>query len=76
VNLAAPFIRRPIGTTLIAVGIFLGGAVAYKFLPVANLPVVDLPTITVSAALPGADAATMARIVAAHSNASWAASLA
>jgi multidrug efflux pump len=64
-NFSYPFIRRPIGTTLLATGLFLVGAVAYQFLPVASLPTVDLPTITVSASRPGADPATMAATVAA-----------
>ncbi len=64
-NFSYPFIRRPIGTTLLAAGLFLAGAVAYRFLPVASLPVVDLPTISVSASRPGADPATMAATVAA-----------
>ena len=64
-NISEPFIRRPIGTTLLAVGLFLTGAVAYGFLPVANLPSVDFPTIHVSAGRPGADPATMAATVAA-----------
>ncbi len=64
-NFSYPFIRRPIGTTLLATGLFLVGAVAYKFLPVAALPTVDLPTISVSASRPGADPATMAATVAA-----------
>src|SRR5258708_16536512 len=64
-NFSAPFIRRPIGTTLLAVGLFLVGAVAYVFLPVASLPTFDLPTISVGANRPGADPATMASTVAA-----------
>src|SRR5215470_7409047 len=64
-NFSYPFIRRPIGTTLIAIGLFLIGAVAYRFLPVANLPSVDMPTIRVSASRPGADPQTMAKTVAA-----------
>src|SRR5581483_6764150 len=64
-NFSRPFIRRPIGTTLLAIGLFLAGAVAYRFLPVSSLPVVDLPTISVSASRPGADPVTMAATVAA-----------
>ena len=64
-NFSAPFIRRPIGTTLMAVGVFLTGATAYNFLPVASVPSVDFPTIRVSASRPGADPATMAATVAA-----------
>jgi multidrug efflux pump subunit AcrB len=64
-NFSSPFIRRPIGTTLLAIGLFLVGAVAYIFLPVASLPTFDLPTISVAANRPGADPATMASTVAA-----------
>jgi hydrophobe/amphiphile efflux-1 (HAE1) family protein len=64
-NFSRPFIRRPIGTSLMAIGLFLVGAVAYAFLPVANLPNVELATISVSANRPGADPATMAATVAA-----------
>ena len=64
-NFSGPFIRRPIGTTLIAIGLFLIGAVAYAFLPVASLPSVELPTIHVSASRPGADPNIMAATVAA-----------
>src|SRR5258708_6502526 len=64
-NFSEPFIRRPIGTTLIAIGLFLVGAVAYQFLPVASMPTVDFPTISVTANRPGADPETMAATVAA-----------
>ena len=64
-NFSWPFIRRPIGTTLMAIGLFLTGAIAYTFLPVASLPSVDFPTINVSASRPGADPNTMAATVAA-----------
>ena len=64
-NISEPFIRRPVGTTLLAIGLFLAGAVAYFFLPVSSLPAVDLPTIRVIASRPGADPATMAASVAA-----------
>jgi multidrug efflux pump len=64
-NFSHPFIRRPIGTTLLAVGLFLVGAVAYSFLPVASLPSVDFPTIFVTANRPGADPNIMAATVAA-----------
>jgi hydrophobe/amphiphile efflux-1 (HAE1) family protein len=60
-----PFIRRPVGTTLLAVGLFLTGVVAYRFLPVASMPTVDFPTINVTATRPGADPETMAATVAA-----------
>src|SRR6202048_1399507 len=60
-----PFIRRPVGTTLLAIGLFLVGAVAYRFLPVASMPTVDFRTINVNATRPGADPETMAETVAA-----------
>ena len=64
-NVSLPFIQRPIATTLLSIGIFLVGAVAYAFLPVAALPNVEYPTIRVSASRPGADPSTMAATVAA-----------
>jgi len=64
-NVSEPAIRRPIGTTLLAIGLFLVGAVAYAFLPVASMPTVDFPTISVSATRPGADPEIMAATVAA-----------
>src|SRR5271165_621414 len=64
-NFSQPFIGRPIGTTLIAIGLFLVGAVAYRFLPVASMPTVDFPTISVTANRPGADPEIMAATVAA-----------
>ncbi len=64
-NISAPFIRRPIGTALLSIGLFLIGAVAYVQLPVASLPTVDFPAIRVGAARPGADPAIMASTVAA-----------
>ena len=64
-NFSRPFIERPIGTTLLAIGLFLLGVVAYVNLPVASLPSVEFPTIRVTASLPGADAETMAARVAA-----------
>ncbi len=60
-----PFIRRPIGTTLLSIGLVLIGVAAYLKLPVANLPTVDLPTVRVNASRPGADPQTMAATVAA-----------
>ncbi|HYZ64032.1 MAG TPA: efflux RND transporter permease subunit, partial [Acetobacteraceae bacterium] len=48
-NVSAPFIRRPVATMLLAVGILLAGLVAMRFLPVAPLPSVDIPTIVVFA---------------------------
>ncbi|MBN8980872.1 MAG: efflux RND transporter permease subunit [Rhizobiales bacterium] len=64
-SLSEPFIRRPVGTTLLAIGLFLVGAVAYNFLPVASIPSVDFPVIFVSAQRPGADPTVMASTVAA-----------
>jgi hydrophobe/amphiphile efflux-1 (HAE1) family protein len=64
-NFSYPFIRRPVGTALLAVGLFLAGAVAYGFLPVSSMPTVEFPTIRVSASRPGADPAIMASTVAA-----------
>jgi multidrug efflux pump len=64
-NFSDVFIRRPVGTILISIGILLVGIVAYRLLPVASLPSVDIPTIRVSASRPGADPATMAKSVAA-----------
>jgi multidrug efflux pump len=63
-SISAPFIRRPAATTLITVAIALAGALAYSALPVAPLPEVDFPTISVSGSLPGASAAIMASSVA------------
>jgi len=63
-NISAPFIRRPVATTLLTVAIALAGAVAYEVLPVAPLPEVDFPTISVSSGLPGASADIMASSVA------------
>ncbi|GGC61255.1 acriflavine resistance protein B [Siccirubricoccus deserti] len=64
-SISEPFIRRPIGTALLALGMALAGLVAYLHLPIAPLPRVDLPTIVVWASQPGADPATMAASVAA-----------
>jgi len=64
-SLSEPFIRRPVATTLLALGLFLVGAVAYHFLPVASIPSVDFPSIRVSASRLGADPAIMAATVAA-----------
>ncbi len=63
-NISAPFIRRPIATTLLTIAIALAGAVAFRLLPVAPLPQVDFPTINVQASLPGASPETMASSVA------------
>jgi hydrophobe/amphiphile efflux-1 (HAE1) family protein len=64
-NVSEPFIRRPVGTSLLAAGLFLMGIVAYRFLPVAAIPRVDYPMISVSASLPGADPETVASSLAA-----------
>ena len=62
-NISEPFIRRPIGTTLLAIGLLMVGVVTFPMLPVAPLPQVDFPTIQVSTKLPGASAETMAASV-------------
>ncbi len=64
-NVSEPFIRRPVGTSLLAGGLFLMGIVAYRFLPVAAIPRIDYPAISVSASLPGADPETVASSLAA-----------
>ncbi|CAM5184330.1 HAE1 family hydrophobic/amphiphilic exporter-1 OS=Castellaniella defragrans OX=75697 GN=HNR28_001219 PE=4 SV=1 [Castellaniella defragrans] len=64
-NISAPFIRRPVGTLLLTLGLMLAGVGAYFMLPVAPLPQVDFPTIIVRASLPGASPSTMASSVAA-----------
>jgi len=64
-SISEPFIRRPVGTTLLSIGLFLVGIVAYIFLPVAPVPNVDFPSIFVSASRPGADPSVMAGTVAA-----------
>jgi multidrug efflux pump len=63
-SISAPFIRRPIGTSLLAAALLLSGILAFNYLPVASLPKVDFPVIQVSAGLPGADPQTMASAVA------------
>ncbi|MEW5912215.1 MAG: efflux RND transporter permease subunit [Thermodesulfobacteriota bacterium] len=63
-NFIAPFIRRPVMTSLVMLGLVLFGIMAYRHLPVAELPNVDFPTIQVTAKLPGASAETMAASVA------------
>ena len=63
-NFSAIFIRRPIATVLLTCGIALAGVAAFFLLPVSPLPEVDLPTISVSASLPGASPETMATSVA------------
>jgi multidrug efflux pump len=64
VNLCAPFIKRPVATTLLTVGLVVAGLLAYAKLPVAPLPQVDFPTISVNATLPGASPDTVATSVA------------
>src|SRR5580704_11312742 len=64
-GVSEPFIRRPVGTSLLAMGLFVLGIVAYRFLPVAPLPRTDSPMISVNASLPGADPATVASSLAA-----------
>jgi hydrophobe/amphiphile efflux-1 (HAE1) family protein len=63
-NISTPFIVRPIATTLLMIGVTLVGLVAYFVLPIAGVPQVDVPTIRISASLPGANAETMASSVA------------
>ena len=63
-NISAAFIRRPIGTSLMAMALLMAGALAFNFLPVAPLPQVEFPVISVGASLPGASPETMASAVA------------
>ena len=63
-NFSAPFIRRPIATTLLTVGLVLSGIAAFRVLPISPLPQVDFPTISVQAQLPGASPEIMASSVA------------
>src|SRR5512143_117377 len=63
-NIAEPFIRRPVATTLIMLAVVLAGIVGYRVLPVSDLPNVDFPTLLVTASLPGASPETMASAVA------------
>ncbi len=64
-NISAPFIARPVATTLLTIAIALAGLLAFTRLPVSPLPQVDFPTISVSAALPGASPETVSTSVAA-----------
>ncbi|WP_263381973.1 efflux RND transporter permease subunit [Granulicella arctica] len=64
VHFSAPFIKRPVATSLLSVAVILAGMVAYKLLPVSSLPQVEFPVISVGASLPGADPETMASSVA------------
>jgi hydrophobe/amphiphile efflux-1 (HAE1) family protein len=63
-NISAPFIKRPVGTTLLTLALLLAGGIAFRFLPVAPLPQVEFPVISVQAGLPGASPETMASAVA------------
>src|SRR5881394_3176174 len=63
-SISTPFIRRPVGTSLLSVAVLLAGALAYSKLPVAPLPEVEFPTVSVNAGLPGASPETMASSVA------------
>src|ERR1700750_627433 len=63
-SISSPFIRYPIGTSLLMAGILFVGLVSYPLLPVAPLPQIDFPTIQVNASLPGASPETMASSVA------------
>jgi len=64
-NISAVFVKRPVATILLTLGLVLAGIIAFRLLPVSPLPQVDFPTISVSAALPGADPVTMSTSVAA-----------
>src|SRR5207244_7902507 len=63
-SLSAPFVRRPVGTPLLTIALVMAGAISFRLLPVAPLPQVDFPTISVVAGLPGASPETMASAVA------------
>src|ERR1700744_3411474 len=63
-NISAPFIRRPVATSLLAMGLLMAGVLAYTRLPVAPIPQVEYPVVSVSASLPGASPETMASSVA------------
>src|SRR5467141_4276943 len=63
-NLSELFIRRPVTTTLIILGLMVFGVMSYRLLPVSDLPTIDFPTIQVGAGLPGASPETMASSVA------------
>ncbi|HQU01848.1 MAG TPA: efflux RND transporter permease subunit, partial [Acetobacteraceae bacterium] len=64
-NISAPFIRRPIGTALLGIGLMVAGILSYRALPVAPIPSIPVPAIVVDANQPGADPATMASTIAA-----------
>src|SRR6267143_7285055 len=63
-SISTPFIKRPVGTSLLTLALALSGLLAFRFLPVSPLPQVEFPTIQVSAGLPGASPETMASAVA------------
>src|SRR5207253_2717877 len=63
-NISAPFIRRPVATSLLTIALLLSGILAYRMLPVSPLPDVVYPVVFVSAQLPGASPETMASAVA------------
>ena len=63
-NISAPFIRRPVATSLLTLALALAGAVGFRFLPVSPIPQVEFPTISVGAALPGASPETTASAMA------------
>jgi multidrug efflux pump len=63
-NISAPFVKRPVATTLLTIAIAIAGAIAFQVLPVAPLPQVDFPTISINAGLPGGSAEIMASSVA------------
>ena len=63
-SLSAPFIHRPVATTLLTVALGISGAVAYNFLPQGPLPQVDFPSVSINTSLPGASPETMASSVA------------
>ena len=62
-SISEPFVRRPVATTLLVVGILIAGIVAFRGLPVSALPQVDYPTIVVSTFMPGASGQTMSATV-------------
>ena len=64
-NISAPFIKRPVGTSLLAAGLLVTGLLCYALLGVASLPNLEFPVIFVQAGIPGADARNMANTVAA-----------
>ncbi len=63
-NISAPFIRRPVATTLLTLALALAGAISFGLLPVAPLPQIDFPVVVVRASMPGAAPETMAATVA------------